>query len=137
MSTTRGAPQGVVRIVDEPDVIRKKFKTAVTDSGREVKHDPEGKPGVSNLIEIMAVATGESIGDVETRFDGAGYGKFKEGVGEAVVTLLAPYQERYRELRADDAELQRLLAQGAAKAAAMANPTLARMYDRMGFVPRP
>ena len=137
MSTTRGAPQGVVRMIDEPDVIRKKFKTAVTDSGRDVRHDPESKPGVSNLIEIMAVATGDSIGDVEARYDGAGYGQFKEDVGEAVVTLLAPFQERYRELRADDAELQRLLAQGAAKAAAVANPTLTRMYDRMGFVPRP
>jgi tryptophanyl-tRNA synthetase len=84
----------------------------------------------------MAVATGESIGDVEARFDGAGYGQFKDDVGEAVVMLLAPYQERYRELRADDAELQRLLAKGAAKAAEIANPTLARMYDRMGFVPR-
>jgi tryptophanyl-tRNA synthetase len=137
MSTTRGAPQGVVRMIDEPDVIRKKFKTAVTDSGRDVRHDPENKPGVSNLIEIMAVATGDSIGDVEARYDGAGYGQFKEDVGEAVVTLLSPFQKRYRELRADDAELQRLLAQGAAKAAAVANPTLVRMYDRMGFVPRP
>jgi tryptophanyl-tRNA synthetase len=137
MSTSRGAPQGVVRMIDEPEVIRKKFKTAVTDSGRDVKHDPEKKPGVSNLIEIMAVATGESIRDVESRYDGTGYGQFKEDVGEAVVTLLAPFQERYRDLRADDAQLQRLLAQGAAKAAEVANPTVARMYDRMGFVPRP
>src|SRR5580765_6640094 len=136
MSTSRGAPQGVVRMIDEPDVIRKKFKTAVTDSGREVKHDPDNKPGVSNLIEIMAVATGDSIGDVEARYDGAGYGQFKDDVGEAVVTLLAPYQERYRELRADEPELQRLLAKGAGKAASVANPTLQRMYDRMGFVPR-
>jgi tryptophanyl-tRNA synthetase len=136
MSTTRGAPQGVVRMIDEPDVIRKKFKTAVTDSGREVKHDPDEKAGVSNLIEIMAVATGASIADVESRYDGAGYGQFKEEVGEAVVTLLAPFQERYKELRADEPELQRLLAQGAEKAAAVADPTLERMYDRMGFVRR-
>ena len=99
MSTTRGAPQGVVRLIDPPDVIRKKFKTAVTDSGREVKHDPEEKAGVSNLIEIMAVATGASIAEVESRYDGAGYGPFKEDVGEAVVTLLTPFQERYDELR--------------------------------------
>ena len=70
MSTTRGAPQGVVRLIDPPDVIRKKFKTAVTDSGREVKHDPQEKAGVSNLIEIMAVATGASIAEVESRYDG-------------------------------------------------------------------
>src|ERR671916_581456 len=82
MSTTRGAPQGVIRLIDEPAVIRKKFKTAVTDSGREVQHDVEGKAGISNLIEILSVATGDSITDIESRYDGAGYGQFKEDVGE-------------------------------------------------------
>ena len=77
MSTTRGAPQGVVRIVDPPDVVRQKFKTAVTDSGRDVLHDPEAKPGISNLIEIMSVATGEPIAAIESRYDGSGYGTFK------------------------------------------------------------
>jgi tryptophanyl-tRNA synthetase len=134
MSTTRGAPQGVVRMIDEPDVIRKKFKTAVTDSGREVRHDPEEKPGVSNLIEIMAVATDSSIADVESRYDGTGYGQFKEDVGEAVVELLTPIQERYEGLRADERELQRLLAVGAEKARKESEPTLTQMYDRMGFV---
>src|SRR5919198_495340 len=134
MSTTRGAPQGVVRMVDAPDVIRRKFKTAVTDSGRDVIHDPEQKPGISNLIEIMAVATGDSIGDIEARYDGSGYGRFKEDVGEAVVELLAPFQRRYEELRSDDAELARLLAIGADKARASAEPTLELMYERMGFV---
>ena len=134
MSTTRGAPAGVVRMIDEPDVIRKKFKTAVTDSGREVKHDPDGKPGVSNLIEIMAVATGTSIADVEASYDGAGYGRFKEDVGEAVVALLTPFRERYNELRADEPELKRMMRQGADKAAAVSNATLERMYERMGFV---
>jgi len=117
-------------------VIRKKFKTAVTDSGREVKHDPQEKAGVSNLIEIMAVATGASIAEVESRYDGTGYGQFKEDVGEAVVALLAPFQERYNELRADEPGLQQLLNQGAEKAAAVAEPTLEKMYDRMGFVRR-
>jgi tryptophanyl-tRNA synthetase len=134
MSTTRGAPQGVVRMIDAPDVIRKKFKSAVTDSGREVRHDPEEKAGVSNLIEIMSVATGESIGDVESRYDGTGYGQFKEDVGEAVVELFVPIQERYDSLRADERELQRLLAVGAEKARKASEPTLAEMYDRMGFV---
>jgi len=134
MSTTRGAPQGVVRMIDEPDVIRKKFKTAVTDSGRDVRHDPEQKAGVSNLIEIMAVATGASIAEVEARYDGAGYGQFKVDVGEAVVELLAPFRARYNDLRADEGELQRLLALGAAKAAERSAPTLAEMYERMGFV---
>jgi tryptophanyl-tRNA synthetase len=134
MSTTLGAEQGVVRLVDDPDVVRRKFKTAVTDSGREVRHDPAGKPGISNLIEIMSVATGESFAEIESRYDGAGYGQFKEEVGEAVVQLLAPIQERYRRLRTDAAELQRLLAVGAGKAREASAPTLAAMYERMGFV---
>jgi tryptophanyl-tRNA synthetase len=134
MSTTRGAPQGVVRMIDTPDVIRKKFKSAVTDSGREVRHDPEEKAGVSNLIEIMSVATGEPIGEIESRYDGTGYGRFKEDVGEAVVQLLVPIQERYEALRADERELQRLLAIGAEKARKASEPTLAAMYERMGFV---
>jgi tryptophanyl-tRNA synthetase len=134
MSTTVGAEQGVVRLVDEPDVIRKKFKTAVTDSGREVVHDPAEKPGISNLIEIMSVATGDSITEIESRYDGAGYGRFKEDVGEAVVALVAPIQERYGELRSDDAELQRLLRIGADKAREASAPTLTAMYERMGFV---
>jgi tryptophanyl-tRNA synthetase len=137
MSTTRGAPQGVVRLIDPPDVIRRKFKTAVTDSGRDVVHDPEQKPGISNLIEIMAVATGDSIGAIEARYDGSGYGGFKEDVGEAVVELLGPFQRRYEELRSDDAELMRMLGVGAEKARSASAPTLELMYDRMGFVQRP
>jgi tryptophanyl-tRNA synthetase len=134
MSTTLGSEQGVVRLVDDPDVVRRKFKTAVTDSGREVRHAPADKPGISNLIEIMSVATGESFAEIESRYDGAGYGQFKEEVGEAVVQLLAPIQERYRELRSDAAELQRLLGIGAEKAREASAPTLGAMYERMGFV---
>src|SRR5712691_13011708 len=89
MSTTRGAPQGVVRMIDEPETIRKKFKTAVTDSEKEIRHAPEAKPGISNLLEILSVATGEPVDALEGRYDGAGYGQFKEDVGEAVVELLA------------------------------------------------
>jgi tryptophanyl-tRNA synthetase len=134
MSTTRGAPQGVVRMIDPPDVVRQKFKTAVTDSGTDVRHAPDEKPGISNLIEIMAVATGATIADVEARYDGQGYGRFKEDVAEAVVELFAPIQQRYEELRADEAELRRLLARGAEKAREASAPTLEAMYERMGFV---
>jgi len=134
MSTTRGAPQGVVRMIDPPDVVRRKFKTAVTDSGRSVRHDFEAKPGISNLIEIMAVATGDAIPEIEARYDGTGYGQFKEDVGEAVVALLAPIQQRYEALRADEGELRRMLAVGAEKARAASAPTLETMYERMGFV---
>src|SRR5436190_17717206 len=124
MSTTRGAPQGVVRLVDPPETIRKKFKTAVTDSGSDVRHDPAEKAGISNLIEIMAVATGDSIPEIESRYEGQGYGEFKEAVGEAVVGLLAPIQERYEELRADEPQLRSMLARGAEKARAASAPTL-------------
>jgi tryptophanyl-tRNA synthetase len=134
MSTTRGSPQGVVRMIDDPDVVRKKFKTAVTDSGTDVRHEPEEKPGISNLIEIMTVATGESIAEVEARYDGRGYGQFKEDVADAVVELFDPIRRRYDELRADEPKLRRLLAAGAEKAAAASAPTLETMYERMGFV---
>jgi tryptophanyl-tRNA synthetase len=134
MSTSAGNPQGVVRLVDEPEVVLQKFKTAVTDSEREVRHDPAAKAGISNLIEIMAVVTGEPISAIESRYDGAGYGDFKRDVGDAVVELLAPIQERYAALRADEPELRRMLAQGAERAADESRPTLDAMYERMGFV---
>jgi tryptophanyl-tRNA synthetase len=133
MSTTGGTENGTVYILDSADEIRRKFKVAVTDSGREIVHT-EDKPGVSNLIEVMTVATGESIADVEARYDGQGYGAFKSEVAESVVALLAPFQARFREIREDDAELHRLLALGADKARAAAQPTLDAMYERMGFV---
>ena len=134
MSTSAGNAQGVVRIVDEPDVIRKKFKTAVTDSEREIRHDPAAKAGISNLIEILSVATGSPLAEIERRYDGSGYGQFKEDVGEAVVALFAPIQERYRDLRADEQALRGLLAEGAERAREASRPTLDAMYMRMGFV---
>jgi tryptophanyl-tRNA synthetase len=134
MSTTRGAPQGVVRLLDPPDVVRKKFKTAVTDSGTDVRHAPDEKPGISNLLEILSVATGEPITELEARYDGSGYGQFKEDVAEAVVQLVTPIQERYEELRGNEPELHALLVRGAEKARATAAPTLEQMYERMGFV---
>jgi tryptophanyl-tRNA synthetase len=133
MSTSTSSEQGAVYMEDPPDAIRKKFKSAVTDSGREVRYDPHEKPGVSNLLEIMSVATGEPIEALERRFAGAGYGEFKEAVGESVVELLAPIRERFEALRADERQLQRLLAVGAEKARRTSEPTLELMYERMGF----
>jgi tryptophanyl-tRNA synthetase len=134
MSTTLSSEQGAVYLTDAPEAIRKKFRSAVTDSGREVRYDPEQKAGVSNLLEIMNVATGQPIEALEQSFDGAGYGQFKEAVGEAVVELLTPIRERFEALRADERELQRLLAVGAEKARRVSEPTLEAMYERMGFV---
>ena len=133
MSTTGGTAQGTVKILDPPEVIRKKFKTAVTDSGTEVRHAPE-KPGISNLIEIMSVATGDAVDAIEARYDGKGYGAFKLDVADAVIALLEPIRLRYEELRADPGELTRLLGLGAEKARAASEGTLAAMYERMGFV---
>jgi tryptophanyl-tRNA synthetase len=132
MSTTGGTAQGTVQMLDEPDVIRKKIKSAVTDSGREIKRG-EGKEGIENLISIMSVATGQEPDAIESRYEGAGYGDFKADVAEAVVELLAPIQSRYRELREDPSELRRQLGIGLEKARAASGPTLARMYERMGF----
>jgi tryptophanyl-tRNA synthetase len=133
MSTTFSSEQGAVYIADSPEQIRKKFKTAVTDSEREIRYDPDAKPGVSNLLEIMSVATDEPIDALERRFEGSGYGDLKEAVGESVVELLTPIRERFEALRADERELQRLLSVGAEKARRTAEPTLEAMYDRMGF----
>ena len=134
MSTSGGTPQGTVLVLDEPDVIRRKFKTAVTDSGREVRYLPQEKPGVSNLVEILSVASGRTIAEVEDEYDGRGYGDLKTDVGEAVVELFGPVQSRYAELRADEGELRRLLRIGAEKARETSAPTLREMYERMGFV---
>jgi tryptophanyl-tRNA synthetase len=133
MSTSLSSEQGAVYIEDPPDAIRKKFKTAVTDSEREIRYAPAEKPGVSNLLEIMSVATGEPIEALEQRFAGAGYGDLKEAVGESVVALLTPVREQFEALRSDERELQRLLSVGAEKARRASEPTLELMYDRMGF----
>jgi tryptophanyl-tRNA synthetase len=133
MSTTGGTPQGTVLIAEAPETVRKKIKSAVTDSGSAVRYDPAEKPGISNLLEIMSVATGEEIPALEARYDGGGYGQFKSDVADAVVGLLDPIRTRYEELRADPGELERLLAQGAAKAREASAPTLDQMYERMGF----
>jgi tryptophanyl-tRNA synthetase len=135
MSTTGGAPQGTLLLLDPPDVIRKKVKSAVTDSGSDVRRAPD-KAGVTNLIDIMTVATGESAEAIEARYDSGGYGQFKTDVAEAVIALFEPIQARFHEIRGDTAELTRLLGVGADKARDVAAPTLAQMYERMGFVPR-
>jgi tryptophanyl-tRNA synthetase len=134
MGKTGSSELGTVRMLDEPDAIRKKFKSAVTDSGREVAYDRAEKPGISNLIEIMQVATGEPVDAIEQRYRDAGYGAFKTDVGEAVVALLDPIRTRYEELRADETGLRRILEMGAQRARDASAKTLEAMYDRMGFV---
>jgi tryptophanyl-tRNA synthetase len=134
MSTTGGTVQGTVGVLDPPDTIRKKFRSAVTDSGTDVRHDPEAKAGISNLIEILSIMSGQEIPEIEARYDSGGYGAFKQDVAEAVVSVLDPIRLRYEELRADEAQLRELLARGAEKAREVSGPTLELMYERMGFV---
>jgi tryptophanyl-tRNA synthetase len=134
MSTTGGTEAGTVLVLDEPAAIRKKLASAVTDSGRELRRDPE-KAGISNLIDILAVARGSDPAAVEREFEGAGYGDFKGAVAEAVVELLAPVRERYAELRPDQAALESTLAEGAGKAREIASSTLADVRERMGYRP--
>jgi tryptophanyl-tRNA synthetase len=134
MSTTGGTEQGTVYMLDEPAAIVKKFKSAVTDSGREVRRGPD-KAGVNNLLEILGAVRGVSIDELEREFDGVGYGNFKQTVADAVVDYLAPVRERYGELRSDQAELERLLAVGADKARAIAASTLADVRIAMGVGP--
>jgi tryptophanyl-tRNA synthetase len=135
MSTTSGTEAGTVYVLDEPEAIRKKLGSAVTDSGREVRRGEE-KPGIANLIDILAAARGTDPAEVESEFSDAGYGDFKQAVAEGVVELLAPVRERYAELRPDEAALEATLAAGAEKARAIASPTVAEVRERMGFGPK-
>jgi tryptophanyl-tRNA synthetase len=134
MSTSADGVQGTVLVTDPPEVIVKKFRTAVTDSGREVVRAPD-KAGVSNLIDILAAVRGIAQDDVERDFAGSGYGAFKQAVGDAVVEYLTPVRERFTELRADEAKLEAILESGADKARAIASGTLADVREAMGVGP--
>jgi tryptophanyl-tRNA synthetase len=131
MSTTAGSEQGTVLVLDPPDTIAKKIRSSVTDSGSEVVRGPD-KAGISNLIEIMAAVRGEAPEQVEQRFDGQGYGAFKQAVADEVIAYLAPVRERYEESRDDEAGLERVLDVGADKARAIASGTVADVREAMG-----
>ena len=134
MSTSYGTDAGLVYVDDEPDAIRRKLKRAQTDSGSEIVRAPD-KAGISNLIEILAVTRQVAPEEIEREFEGQGYGAFKEAVGEALVEMLAPVRERYRELRADEEGLERTLAMGAERARAIAQETMAEVRPLMGIGP--
>ena len=135
MSKSAENENSYVLVMDSPDAIMRKFKRAVTDSDACVRKSPE-KPGVSNLIDIYCAATGESVEEVERRFEGKGYGDFKPAVGEAVVELLRPVREETERLMADKGELERLYRLGAQKASAVAERTLSKVHKKLGFLPR-
>jgi tryptophanyl-tRNA synthetase len=135
MSKSSSSPQGIVDILDEPDVIRRKISRAVTDTGSGVQADETNKPGITNLLRIYSALAGETVADLESRYAGAGYGEFKRELAEVVAGALAPIRERTEKMLADEAALDQLLAQGAARAGALARPTMAAVSDRVGFLP--
>jgi tryptophanyl-tRNA synthetase len=130
-----GDPKGLVNIMDESSVIVKKIKSAVTDTDAAIRFDREAKPGVSNLLGIHSAISGKSIDALVAHFDGKGYGDLKGEVAEVVLAEIEPIRDRANELLADPAELDRLLAKGAAKANELAEKTLATVYERVGFIP--
>jgi len=134
MSKSDDAETNALYLLDPPEVIDRKFKRAVTDSGAEVRYSAD-KPGVSNLMSILSATTGESFAAIEARFAGQGYGKFKAAVGEAVLELLRPVQQKYKDIRDDEAGLRAVLKDGAERAAAHADRTLRRVHDALGFIP--
>jgi tryptophanyl-tRNA synthetase len=136
MSKSTSSEKGVVYLLDDPKRIAKKIRSAVTDSATDIRYDRDAKPGVSNLLEILAAATGRTIEDLAAEHDGHGYGAFKATVAEAVVELLRPIQARHAELAADPAEVARLLDDGAHRARTIAADTLQGAKDAMGLLPR-
>lgn len=135
MSKSGDAETDAIYLLDPPDTITRKLKRAVTDLGNEVRFDLKEKPGVSNLMSILAATTGASFEHIAEQFNGQGYGKLKGAVAEAVVECLKPVQARYAELRADEASLMRVLRDGAQRASAKADVTLKRVHESLGFIP--
>jgi tryptophanyl-tRNA synthetase len=135
MSKSASSPQGIVDVLEDPVSIRRKIARSVTDTGDEIRADEVTKPGITNLLRIYSALAGEPVADLEKRYAGAGYGTFKKDLAEVVVDALAPIRERTEKLLADEAGLDRLLAAGAAKAHVIAAATMARVRDRVGFLP--
>src|SRR5580658_361213 len=131
MSKSSSTPQGIIDVLEDPASIRKKISRAVTDMGAEVRFDEESKPGVTNLLRIYSALTGSSVPELEQRYAGAGYGTFKKELAEVIVDALAPIRERTQEMLADEAELDRLLAEGAARARKVATQTMTQVRDRV------
>jgi len=125
---------GTLNLLDEPSVLTKKIKRAVTDTGSEIRFDPGGKPGISNLLVIFSAVSGTSIRQLESEFTGQGYGRFKDAVADAVVAFTEPFSKRMAELLADPAEIDRVLARGAERAQPVAAATVREVYERVGFL---
>ncbi len=134
MSKSSSAPQGIIDVLDDPGVIRKKIARAVTDAGSEVRADADAKPGVTNLLRIYSALSGEPVDALENRYEGAGYGGFKKDLAELIVATFSPIREKTQRILADEAGLDRVLARGAAQARRVAGPTMALARDRIGLL---
>jgi len=136
MSKSSSSPQGILDVLDDPAVLRKKIMRAVTDPGSDIRYDEDAKPGITNLLRIYSALTGISVADLQARYGESGYGRFKKDLAEVVVQAFAPIRERTEKLLADEAELDRLLARGAARASGAARQTMTLVRDRIGLLPR-
>ena len=136
MSKSAGSENSYIALMDAPDVIRRKIRRAVTDSGTEVRGGPE-KPALTNLLDIYSILSGATVDEIEQRYEGQGYADFKADLAEAVVEALVPIQARIRELEADRIYTLEVLKTGAERAEAIAGRTLAKVRERVGLVPRP
>jgi tryptophanyl-tRNA synthetase len=136
MSTSAASPQGTLHLFADPAVLSKRIKSAVTDSGTEIRYDPASKPGVSNLLEILATTTDRTVPEVEAELAGQGYGALKNAVADAVVEFVRPLQARYAELERDLAGVAKIIAAGAERAESLAGPVLRRVRDAVGLLPR-
>ena len=134
MSKSAASESGIIWLLDDPKKLAKKIKSAVTDDGTEIRFDRENKPGVSNLLTIYSSLTGRSVEDIVAQYEGKMYGHLKVGLADVAVDVLGPIRERTLEIMDDPAELDRLLAIGAAKAREIAAPTVASAYEHMGFL---
>ena len=135
MSKSASAPNGLIELLDDPAVVAKRIRSAVTDTEREIRFDPEAKPGIANLLTIHSALSGRSVDDLVTDFAGRGYGDLKKELAEVVVAFLEPFQARVRHYLDDPATLDDVLAAGAERARGLASATLARVYDRVGLLP--
>jgi tryptophanyl-tRNA synthetase len=135
MSKSASSPNGLIELLEDPKRSAKKIRSAVTDTGREIVFDPEGKAGVSNLLSIYSALTGRLVTDLETAYAGKGYGDLKKDLAEVLVEFVTPFQERVQSYVDDPAELDKVLARGAERAKAVSTETLSRVYERVGFLP--
>ena len=135
MSKSASSPGGIVELLDDPKVTAKKIRSAVTDTGREIRYDPQAKPGVSNLLVIYSALSGRKIAEIEGEYEGRGYGDLKKDLAEVVAEFVSPLRERVRAYLDDPAELDRILARGAERARGIAGSTLADVHEKIGFLP--